>query len=264
MTLQKVSGVTSENEMMIKFNSEKIFDSDDVWWRNTWNERQTAIKNYFGETEPPGIVTTFNWTDPLLTIPGACVFSFPRKNHSAYQYIHVTLGQTQPESPNEKAQKYEFALYSPTNVQWEKQLLYDLITDFSEKNEQVEAGTWYPLSFFQDPNQEIACGLVTHPRNPRLGNITGLYLWPDNTIPFFKTSIGDFELMNVIGITSDEDDLAIQSSPPHLLLLIKLLGLEMMVDPLRKSVLSKPDWHIVWKEIKNLDHISVLERLRNM
>jgi len=35
------------------------------FWQRTWTERQDEVHRWFGQTEPPGIVTAFSWKNEI-------------------------------------------------------------------------------------------------------------------------------------------------------------------------------------------------------
>jgi len=231
------------------------------WWLATWAERTAAIKSALGETQSPNVVTSFTWPRrEKVLVPGACAMRFAptgsRKHHLA-----ITLGMSQPIAPGRTASQWEFGVYSTVRERWEPQLLYDLVTHFVLEKEDPEAGYWMPLVFFEDHKGSMACGMTERPTKPPIGDIRGLYLWPDYNTPVFSVSTGRFRLMAAVAVTEDEDEAAQRTSPPHLLLLFRRLGVGFLSDPLRRSVFTLPNGSELWQTLRRMPHKSVVEQL---
>jgi hypothetical protein len=119
----------------------------------------------------------------------------------------------------------------------------------------IDRGCFLPLSFFRNRKGELCGGLSDEVEgNARVGEIRGLYLWPDLNDYRFSPSSGNFGLITAIAVTKDEETKADELTPPHLLLLLKRMGLSQISDPFRKSFLKEAAGVSEWEEVKKLSH----------
>ena len=62
---------------MVKRKKPSEEDGHRLWWEKTFKEREDLLRDLIGQTDPPGYVISFSWTDVNLVIPGACALCFP-------------------------------------------------------------------------------------------------------------------------------------------------------------------------------------------
>jgi len=60
--------------------------------------------------------------------------------------------------------------------------------------------------------------------------------------------------MLTVAVTEDEIQLARQTTPPHLLVLLKRMRIAQLSDPLRKSVMVLPGAGVEWETIRGMSH----------
>lgn len=226
-----------------------------AWWERTWHERGSAVRNSLGHTTPPGSVHSFAWDDPRLMVPGACALTFSPTEHRQHWLI-ITLGLTQPLTPGASGASWEFALYASRAEPWCYELLYDLVTGSSQNRTDLQPGHFLPVTFFRNARGQLDCAAENlGGRVERCNDKTGLYLWPsliDRTL--FEVSTGNFFLMAATIVTQDEETLADRTSPPHLLLLLKQLGIGQLSDTDRKCVTRHPRFGEMWEKVKAMPH----------
>ena len=230
-------------------------------WSQLWTERGNAVRTVLGDTTPPQQVVPFHWRTPVL--PGACALTFGPTSSRPY-WLYMTLGLTQPRENSDCAVDWEFCVKTPSQAHWAVQLLFDLTTYLLSVDCHVGRGLYLPLAFFRDPHGAICAGLTSAAQSPELvaeGLIRGLYLWPDSDAFTFEVSSGAFGLMSAIGVTDDEDQLAQQATPPHLLLLLKEERIGQLMCAFRNSVLTDPDARRRWNKIQQLSHTDILKKL---
>lgn len=232
-----------------------------IEWLKLWEERGRVVRAVLGDTTPPGEVIPFRWDNYIL--PGACALAFePRSDRTGWLY--TTLGLTQPVERGDRASSWEFCIRTQDSVSWAYQLLYDLLTYYLSEGGQVERGLYLPLTFFLNPSGDVCVGLTDDTSNLNVvGEMEGVYLWNDCDQLEFKVSSGDFGLLTAIGVTAEEDHLAQETTPPHLLLLLAEMGVGQVLDPLRESVMDIPGVQAKWQMIQELRHDEVVRQLRN-
>jgi hypothetical protein len=228
--------------------------SGESWWRSAWDERGSAMKQELGQLTPPDTVTSFSWDDPRLIIPGACALTFaPTERRSSY--LITSMGMTQPTNKGDDGNEFELALNVPQPSSWCYRLVYDLLTGWKLYGS-LSRGQLLPLSMFKAATGELDCvaGEVP-PEYQRVTEMRGLLLWPDRiNRQLFEVSTGAFFLMAVTLITADEITLVGESSPPHVLLLLKRMGFGQVSDPQRSSVTEHPMFDATWREVKAMHH----------
>ncbi|MEX2216335.1 MAG: hypothetical protein WD768_19645 [Phycisphaeraceae bacterium] len=245
------------------------FDEDRIWWEQRWKERSDTIRDAFGETIPPGMVTSFSFDEPDLIVPGACAMTFAPTESRPF-YLHMTQGITQPlkRGSEYSATKWEFGVYTHDNINWPKQFLYDLVTCWSEMKGRIEVGHAFPVSFFKDSHGELDCAVTDlNDFTDLVGPMRYLYLWPsllDRVL--LQTSVGDFYIMAATLATMGEVELADELTPPHLLLLLARLGLGQVSNPHRCCATDHPKFEQTWCQVKALHHddaVRELNKVRN-
>jgi hypothetical protein len=243
--------------------TDKLPQSDpNSFWITSWEQRGRAVRSILGETEPPGTVTPFSWREYLL--PGACAMAF-RAPPPTDGYIHMTLGLTQPVVKGDRVFPWEIAIRTKDNPKWASDLLYQLLTQWLWKKDDVWFGSHFPLRFFTDRGGELWPSISDDvPGLNVVGNIRGLYLWTDELRLVFKASSGEFGLLSVVGVTEDECRLANSTTPAHLVLLLQHMGIGQMCDPYRHSVLSIPGATDQWRRIESMSHDDAFDELQSM
>lgn len=229
-------------------------------WLTLWTERNLAVQRILGETTPPGEVLPFQWDGYVC--PGACAMTFAPR-HSRSHWLSMTLGLTQPIERGEVASSWEFCVRSTSAESWVPQLLYDLVTYYLSEGAQVYKGMYLPLVFFQDGAGKTCAGLAEDRTGLKIvGEMSGLYLWDDFEHLAFHVSTGTFGLMTAIGVTQEEDMLAQEATPSHLLLMLEQMGVGQVLDPNRQSVMRLPGALVKWKAIREMPHDAVIRRLQ--
>jgi hypothetical protein len=174
----------------------------------------------------------------------------------------MTLGLTQPLSVGDPTFPWEFAIRTREQASWPVDLLYQLTTHWLDEHATIGFGHHLAFRFFYDRGQQLQAGIAPPDTASELvGDIAGLYLWLDELRLTFKTTSAPFGLLSVVGVTLDEDQLADDSTPAHVMLLLRRLGVSQVCDPYRKSVLSTQLAVDEWNRIKHLNHDQVLAML---
>jgi hypothetical protein len=235
-----------------------------AWWERAWHERGNAVRQVLGQTTPPGSVRSFSWHDPDLVVPGACALTFSPAGQRPH-WLMMTLGLTQPMVQGGKASAWEFAWYASEPQPWCYELLYDLVTGWSQNRTHLERGHFLPVTFFRNSRGQLDCAAEDlRGKVEGCNDKTGLYLWAsiiDRTV--FRLSTGDFFLMSATIVTRDEESLVDETSPPHLLLLLKRLGVGQLCAPDRPSVRCHPEFIQTWDQIKSITHDEALRQLND-
>lgn len=230
-----------------------------VWWKKLWDERSQAVLSLLGDTQPPGMVFPYSWKD--YSLPGACCMVFGPKSDRA-DYLYISMGPSQPEAPGRQGFPWEFALRSRENALWPRHVLYDLLTYWLTEPRKVSLGLHLPFVFFRNREGSLCAGVGDpSPELDMVGSIRGLFLWEDQSRVRFHTASGDFGLLAAVAITEDEDRLAQETTPPHLLLLLKEMGVGQLSDPHRQSVMLSSEANERWERIRELPHARVVREL---
>jgi hypothetical protein len=166
----------------------------------------------------------------------------------------MTLGLTQPVTLGDPVPAWEFAVLTPEFSHWPVQLLYDLLTIWLCEKGRIERGQFFPMRFFRDIHGRLCAGNT-------IGPMRGLYLWNDSDNRCFKTESGAFGLMVAISVTEDEDRLAQETTPAHLVLLLRRMKIGQVSSPFRLSVLECTGASSEWERIRQLSHDDVLREL---
>lgn len=228
-------------------------------WRYLWDRRGEAIRAVLGPTVPPDTVIPFPWSQPMLA--GACALVFPPSPRRAY-IMYATLGVTHPFEVGESTPVWEFAIKTREYGAWAPQILYDLLSYWCQRSQPIRGGLHLPLGFFQNSSGELCAGLADERLGLSvLGNMRGLYLWRDSDNHRFATETGEFGLVVAVAVTGAEDLMAQQTSPPHLLLLLKKMGVGQILSPFRECVTNVPRAGDEWERIRSLTHDEAVREL---
>lgn len=234
------------------------------WWEASWRTRMATTQAVLGPTEPSGQVKTFCFPDPRHMVPGACAVAFrPRKTDSSF--LTISLGLSQPLDQSSAGNPWEFAVYAPIGATWPSELLYDLVLGHAEHPGWITEGHCLPLTFYRNKDGNLDCGAIDASQEPRIvpvGTLRSLYLWRDmkkhdpivvDGRPYF--------LMVATGITADEEHAGDTTSPPHVLLFLRKMGIGQVTDPMRQSAFELPGAAGVWQSISAMSHNEVLAQL---
>jgi hypothetical protein len=226
-------------------------------WMHLWNARNQSVRAILGETVEPGMVCSFSWKDYIL--PGACALTYKLNDGS---FLYMTLGLTQPLHSTDTAYPWEFAVRAKEQADWPLDLLYQLLSQWLGENGEMGFGYHLPLKFFigHDGKTWPSISETVQHRHV-VGTSRGLYLWKDYSGLRFKVSSGDFRLLTVVAVTEDEDNLADEATPAHVILLLRRMGIGQILDPYRRSVLSQPGALDEWARIKRLSHDDALAEI---
>jgi hypothetical protein len=234
--------------------------SDDqfrVWWERTFKEREETLRDTFGISDPPGWVHSFSWTDFDDMIPGACALAFPpqgRRDH----WLYLSHGLTQPECKSEaKASEksgygYEFALITRERCEWPIDALYWILTYCKQSEQRLDLGHRLPFWFNLGANGNLLSTIGGEPENAH-GATRAMLFWLYRAAPNrFITETGYFWILSGTTITSDEWQLAKDTSSVHLLLLLLRAGVGQICDVARHSVLDDPEGRATWNKLQQL------------
>lgn len=235
--------------------------SEDQWWQALWEERFECLRTHLDPMMTPDQVVPFEWESAEEATPGGCAIAFAPRQHPEIATV-VSMGLTQPLSPDEVAHDWEFAIHTRNVETWCYRLIRDLMIGWRLFSG-LSLGHFLPVSFFRNAAKEVDCVTAEMPsQHHRIGSISGLYLWPSLVDrQLFETRAGNFHLMAVTLVSKDEEQLADQTSPPHLLLLLKELGHLQPCDPWRDSILNHTRFAEVWQAIRQLSHDEAFDRL---
>lgn len=227
------------------------------FWERTWQERSDVLTATFGETEPPGMVTSFSWQD-RIRCPGACAITFPpverRRDpirHARNDWLNVSQGLSQPadkkvvefahsQSNPWSGLGYEMGILTPKVSRWPVSALYRWLTLVTD-GEETGAGHRFPFGFYmrEGVGLDTYIGEASDLDIDAKGDIRAAmhwpFLFPDAT---FRTSTGRFILLIAVGITKDEWEFAKQTSSTHLQLLLCKSGVGQRTLPDRSSLMA--------------------------
>ena len=232
-------------------------------WTLRWNERGASVRAVLGDTVEPGMVHSFSWKDFLL--PGACAMTFKSSLDGRDSWLYMTLGLTQPLRSSDRAFPWEFSIRTTENVIWPVDLLYQLLSQWLWEKGDMGFGCHLPLKFFigHDGNLWASVSDSVELREV-VGTIRGLHLWTDASRIRFRTSSDEFGLLTAVGVTEDEDRLASATTPAHLMLMLRRMGVSQICDPYRHSVLSMPGAADEWRRIERMSHDEAFDELQGM
>lgn len=203
------------------------------WWLDLWEERRLAICDLMSSPLPPDTVVAFDDT----RLPGACGLKFNKQASRPY-FAFVSMGLSQPFSPDQTPTPYEFVVYTQDDGEWPYEVLHDLLCFAFSEPHMISPGLFLPSCFFLDRGEQLHFGLAEPTSGLRvIGELRGLYLWPDQSVGSAVAGRYEFSLLVPILITADEDMLGQRLTPPHTLLLLNQEGVSQVADPMRKSVL---------------------------
>jgi hypothetical protein len=232
-------------------------DSD---WILRWNERGEAVRAVLGETVEPGMVHSFSWKDFIL--PGACAMTYQQGEGN---FLYMTLGLTQPLNATDAIYPWEFAVRTREHAEWPVDLLYQLLSQWLWEKGDMGFGYHLPLMFYIGNDGRIWASISERVQDCRaVGTLRGLYLWTDSARMRFKVSAGDFGILTVVGVTEDEGKLANETTPAHLMLFLRRMGVTQTCDPYRRSVLHTPGASSQWNRIAGMAHDDAFDELQRM
>src|SRR6266478_36486 len=231
-------------------------------WDKVWIERESLLRNTFGETSPRGCVVSFSWSEPRLIIPGACALAFPPTKPRRTHWLYVTHGLTQPLNPSgiatpEHPSEYgwEFGVQTGSKVDWATDLLYEILSYWRETENRVDVGHRLPVAFYEERDgiRPLIRDLQEDDPYPPIGEIRALVFWPYLAPPsFLSTKTGYFGVLIGTTITARERELAKETSSAHLLLLLLKAGIGQVSRPNRACVTQKTSWAKEWESISKL------------
>lgn len=236
--------------------------SENDWWLRTWNDREDSVRRAIGETDPPGTVhSVIKWPRVEHTIPGACILHFAPNKLRKY-YLDISLGLSQPLSPGDNGRNFELGIYSKQLGGWQADLLYQFFLHCSSQpSQQIRPGDLFESFFFCGSDGTFYAGLGP-PVVSRVGEMTGLCVWPDYHLPVITTSSNRFWILTLVCVTEKEQSLAFERSSAHLFLLFRRLGIELTYDPFRPCVTSLIDSEAEWEFIKKLSNQDAAREVR--
>jgi hypothetical protein len=228
-------------------------------WTVRWKERYEGIRAVLGETVNPGIVHSFSWKDYIL--PGASALTYRLADGT---FLYMTMGLTQPLRRTDRSYPWEFAVRAKEQSEWPIDLLYQLLSQWLWEKGEMWFGSHMPLKFFTGHDGNIWPSLSARVQLPNVvGAIRGLHLWTDSAALRFKACTGDFGLLTAVAVTGDEDALARESTPAHVMLLLRRMGFSQICDPYRQSVLNQPAASKEWERIRSMSHDAAFEALQS-
>jgi hypothetical protein len=204
------------------------------------------------------MVYSFSWKDYLL--PGACALAF---KPAPDNFLYMTLGLTQPLRRNDPTYPWEFSVRTRERADWCVDLLYQLLTQWLWTKGKMWFGYHLPLKFFIGHDGKMWASIAERVQHKQVvGSIRGLYLWTDDSGFRFGLTGGEFALLAVVAVTEDEDRLARETTPAHVMLLLHRMGVDQVCDPHRHSVLSLPSASEEWATIKGMSHDDAFNALQ--
>ena len=224
-------------------------------WTCRWNERVEAVRAVFGETVVPNQVHSFSWKDYIL--PGACALTFKARPPDT-GYLYMSLGLSQPLSDGNTGYPWEFAVRAHEHTEWPIDLLYQLLSQWLWEKGDIWFGYSIPLTFFIGADGKMWPS-IADPTESAVGEIRRLYLWKEPHL--FQVSSGAFGLLTVVAVTEDEEQLACDTTPAHLMLLLRKMNVGRICEPRRTSVLNVPGATEAWATIKRMTHDAALHAI---
>jgi hypothetical protein len=176
------------------------------------------------------------------------------------------MGLSQPLDKNEVEQErkagksysargLELGFLTNEQCGWPPDALYLFLTHITDGIE-IAWGDRFAFGFFEPAAGEMR-PFTGHPEAlgiAPIGEIRAVlfwrYLFPNWE---FRTSTGKFMILIATGITKSEWDLAKETSPYHLLVLLVRAGISQRTIIDRKCLLDDPRWCAEWRKIKSLD-----------
>ena len=232
-------------------------------WTLRWYERGKSVRAVLGDTFEPGMVHSFSWQDFVL--PGACAMTFKPSLDHGNSWLYMTLGLTQPLRATDKAFTWEFCIRTKQKVSWPVDLLYQLLSQWLWEKGDMGFGYHLPFTFFVGHDGNLWASISESVGDcEAVGTIRGIHLWADASRIRFRTSADQFSLLTAVGVTEDEDRLAVATTPAHLMLMLRRMGVRQICDPYRQSVLSMPGAVDQWRRIERMAHDEALDALQVM
>jgi hypothetical protein len=258
---------------------------DRVWWEPTWAEREDALWQAFGPSQPhgapPGYVTSFDFK--RVPFPGACAYTFPpndgdpdagRERRSTWLYTTHGLAQwLNPEDMRSARDRgattsgtgVEFGLVFDAETPWAPGLL-EWIMRYVHEKQMFSAGDRVPFWFESIDEGAVKYWVGDGPGgdDPTPADSTRALAFWRYLSPFgsFTTSTGNFEIRIATSITAREWELAKQTSSCHLLLMLNWAGVGQRSIPGRQCVTQCAGWEEAWRTIGTLPFEATKDRLR--
>ncbi len=243
-----------------------------LWWEKSFKERGELLCERFGETEPPGSVTSFSWNDSNLVIPGACALCFPPQGADRHHWLYLSHGLTQPLEPQPpiagrwSGYGCEFGILTRDKSPWAVNILYQLMTYWKAAGATIGIGHRVPLAFFDrnsggEAQPELGMVQDGDPISP-MGEMRALVFWKYSLQPTpLWTSTGYFDILIGSTITQLEWEMAKETSSAHVLLLLSRAGIGQGSELDRETVTADLRWAAEWDEIRALPDDEVLRLL---
>jgi hypothetical protein len=234
-----------------------------LWWEKSFNEREDLLRERFGETDPPGYVSSFTWADPRLIIPGACALCFPPQREDRQHWLYLSHGLTQPWDPQApipgrwSGYGCEFGIVTRDKGPWAVDILYLLMTYWKSDGATIGVGHRVPLAFFDrsaggQAQPELGMIQDSDPVPP-VGEMRALVFWKYSLQPKpLWTNTGYFDILIGTTITRAEWQMIKETSPAHVLLLLSRAGIGQESEMGRVTVTADPRWAVEWNEIRSL------------
>ena len=228
-------------------------------WNALWDERNREVIRVLGEPSQDDESVPFSWGK--YELPGACAMTF-EPSPLRRSYLYMTLGLSQPLEEADPPFHWEFAIRTKDRAPWAIDLLYGIVTHWLTAGRDLTFGHTLPMTFFHDENHDIAAGLTTDLEDREaLGAIRSLILWRDHEEQRFDVSKGEFQLLEVIPVSEEEAKLVEQTSPAHVVLLLRRMNLAQICDPERPSVMTVNGAQEAWDKISAMPHSDALATL---
>jgi hypothetical protein len=229
-----------------------------AWWSRTWEERRDEIEAAVGPIQ--GEVVSFSW-QPTPRIPGACALTIPPVARRR-EWLYLSMGVSQPRSESQDRAcrtrgethsgfGYELGVLTSEAASWAPELLYELITYFTEPPASP-LGCGDRIAFGQYAVDGVRHVFVGGVDIEPIGELRGLLVWPYRQRPHFLTSTGKADLLIATGITEGEWSLAKEMSSQHLILLLARCGVGQTTDLARRCVCQSVEAMAAWSDIKTL------------
>jgi hypothetical protein len=229
-------------------------------WEERWYERHEAVRRVLGETVEPGMVYPFSWKDYIL--PGACALSYRQSDAT---FLYMTLGLTQPLRRGDKSFPWEFAVRVKEHAKWPVDLLYQLLSQWLWEKGEMWFGYRMPLKFFIGHDGNLWPSISDRvPLSGVVGTVRRMHLWTDWSRLQFSTASDTFRLLLPVAVTEDEEALADETTPAHLMLLLRRMGVPQICDPNRRSVLELTAAKKEWVDIKRMPHDDAFNEVQAM
>jgi len=179
-------------------------------------------------------------------------------------FLYMPLGLTQPLLQDHTAYPWDFSVRTKERADWCVDLLYQLLTHWLWTKGKMWFGYHLPLKFFTGHDGKIWASIAERVQHIEVvGAIRGLYLWTDKAGLRFNVTGGEFGLLTVVAVTEDEDRLARETTPAHVMLLLRRMGVDQVCNPHRHSVLLLPSASKEWANIQGMSHDDAFNSLQS-